>query len=239
MGEFRRPAPERLHRLDLCSRVRHVVRAANHVRDSHVEVVDDRCKGIQDSPVLPDQHRVRHAGCIDRRVAEDQVFPLDPCAIQLEAPGTCAAFGTKPAPVCIRELERCPVVDRRPAHVPLLLALELKFGGGFPSFVEPPQVPEPVRGFVVEVKPGGLVLDPVPIEAEPLEILPDGVDMFLTGTFRVGIVDTQDEGAARLPRNQPVQKRGTQIAHMDEAGWRRRESGDGHRDLLIGSASFT
>ena len=53
-----------------------------------------------------------------------------------------------------------------------------------------------------------------------------------------GIVDAQDEGAARLPRDQPVQKCGTQIADMDETGWRRRESGDGHGDLLIGSASF-
>ena len=52
VGEARRRAPERLEHLDLHRAVRHVVLAADDVRDPQVDVVDHARQQVEPAPVL-------------------------------------------------------------------------------------------------------------------------------------------------------------------------------------------
>ncbi len=226
--ELRMPVPERRHDLDLRRRVGHVVGAAHDMGHAHLGVVDHAREGVEDLPVPPDQDRVRDARRVDGDRPEDAVRPLNAALVELEAPDTRAPLGTKPLLLRLVEPERGAVVDRRPPHVELLLALQVELRRPLERLVEASRLPQPVGGRGVAVETLGLPLDPVPGEAEPVQILLDRVDIFLLRSLRVGIVEAQDEGPPGLPRDQPVEQRGAQVADMDVARGRGREAGDGH-----------
>jgi hypothetical protein len=80
------------------------------------------------------------------------------------------------------------------------------------------------------VQPRGLVFLAVPGQAQPFQIAPDCVGVALLRAFRIGVVDAQNEDAARiLARHGPVHHRGAQIADMQKPGRGRREPGGDHR----------
>ena len=62
---------------------------------------------------------------------------------------------------------------------------------------------------------------------EEIEIGGDGVGIFAAGAGGVRVVEAQDEGAAGAPGDQRIEERGAGIAHMDQAGGRRREAQHG------------
>jgi hypothetical protein len=80
----------------------------------------------------------------------------------------------------------------------LLLALEVQLGRRLERLVEPALLAQLVRRRGVAVQPLRLPLQPVPRDAQPLQILLDRVGVFLLRPLRVGVVETQDEGAPRL-----------------------------------------
>ena len=69
----------------------------------------------------------------------------------------------------------------------------------------------------------------VPIEPEPAHPVEDRVDRRLGRARAVGILDPQQELAAVMAREQPVEQRGARAADMQKAGRRRREPGDDWR----------
>ena len=227
-----RPA-QRRNDLDLRGRVGHMIRAAHHIRDAIIDVVAHRGQRIQKLPVAPDQHRVRHACRIDRAMPQNAVFPLDPLVIQPETPMPVATLGAQPVLVRITQRQRTAVIHRRLAHVQLFLALQVKLGRCLETFIEPPHVAQVLRRLFIARQPVRLFLDPVPGQAQPLQILLDRINIFLLAAVRVGIIDPQDECAAGLAGNQVIHQRGAQVAHMDISGGRRGETGGDHVGLLL------
>ena len=80
-------------------------------------------------------------------------------------------------------------------------------------------------------QPVGLAGDDVMAQAQPGQVAIDRrLQIPWLRARRVGIVDPQQEFAARLAREQEVQQRGAGIADMQKAGGRRRKADDdGHQ----------
>ena len=71
----------------------------------------------------------------------------------------------------------------------------------------------------------------VPIEAEPFEPVENRVDRRLRRPLAIGVLDAQQELAARVLGVEPVEQRRARAADMQEAGRRRREAGYDLRHL--------
>src|SRR5688500_541794 len=82
----------------------------------------------------------------------------------------------------------------------------------------------PVRAVLASVGPL------IPIEAEPCQVVVDAVLGSRDITVDVGIFDTQDEGAAVLAGEQPVEHGDARVADVQRAGGTRREPGADHDD---------
>ena len=83
-------AAKRLGDFNLHRRIHHMVFAANDVSYSELNVIDHGAKGIEIGTVLADQHGVRLRGSVNVRRATNEVVPLHPMVVELEAPvGSC------------------------------------------------------------------------------------------------------------------------------------------------------
>ncbi|MNU98224.1 hypothetical protein D3C71_883290 [compost metagenome] len=72
---------------------------------------------------------------------------------------------------------------------------------------------------VIAIETLGLVVGAlIPVQLQPFHALNDGVDRLLSGTFQIGILDTQHELTALALRKQPGIECGTGTANMQEAG---------------------
>src|SRR3546814_4726752 len=60
----------------------------------------------------------------------------------------------------------------------------------------------------------------VPMEVEPAHAVENRVDRRLGRTGAIGILDTEQEPATMVAREQPVEQRGTRATDMEEAGRR-------------------
>ena len=59
----------------------------------------------------------------------------------------------------------------------------------------------------------------VPVESEPFQIADDGRVGIGRRSFRVGVLDAQDEGAVMTAREQPVEQRRAGVADVQLTGW--------------------
>src|SRR5687768_12865793 len=141
----------------------------------------------------------------------------------------------EPRAVGGRELQRRAVVARRQAAPALRRALQLQLLLGLVAGIEQPLLLEPLGGLGIARQPAGLLQMLVPIEPEPGEILLDPTREFLGRALAVRVVEPEDEGAARLAREQPVGQRGPDVSDMQPPGRARRETDaggtHGHADL--------
>src|SRR3546814_2031877 len=67
----------------------------------------------------------------------------------------------------------------------------------------------------------------VPMEVEPAHAVENRVDRRLGRTGAIGILDTEQEPAAMVAREQQVEQRGTRATEMEEAG---RRGGEARHD---------
>ena len=110
--EGRRRPSQRLVHQQLPRRVRHVVLAADHVRDLHQRVVDDDREVVGGAAVGPDDHRVADDLACERDAAAHEVLERD--VVALAARGTAAP----PArPRAIRSARRLRVEVAAPPGV--------------------------------------------------------------------------------------------------------------------------
>src|SRR6185295_7067409 len=73
----------------------------------------------------------------------------------------------------------------------------------------------------------------VPVEAEPLQAVDDGLDRFLGGALAVGVLDAQAEDAAVMPGIQPVEQGRAGASDVEEAGRRGGKAGDDSHVIAI------
>ena len=229
-------AAQRLDDLDLGRGIGHVIGPAHDVGDPHFHIIDGRCESIKDLPVALDQHRVTDGRCINGNIADDPVTPFDPLQIELEPPVSLPPFGAVRVFLGLGQVKGRAVINRRFAHVQLLLALEVKFGRRLKAFVQTAHLDQAFLGRSIAVKAQRLPFHPVPRDTQPAQIVLQTFDIFFLGPFRVGVVDPQNEGAAVLARDRIVEQGGAQVPDMDPAGGRRGKSGGGHGSSPVAQA---
>ena len=105
--------------------------------------------------------------------------------------------------------------------------LDLDLAPGAEARIEQPRCVEPAERRAVIVEMLGLATDrPVPIEAEPAQILDDGIRVFRAAAGMVDILDAQQETPAGLARRSPSLQRRADMPEMQIAGRARRKPGD-------------
>ena len=166
--------------------------------------------------------------------AANAVDPFDRLVtVQQEPPVRLFACCFTRGMVCIRKVQRRPVVDRGQTPAQQHLALEVQFLRGFVTAIDAPCRHQPGELPLIQIKAGGLALFPVTGQAQPVEIGADRIDIFLAAAFSVGIVDAQHEPPAAFASQQPVVKRRADIADVKAAGRRRGEArGNSHGPRL-------
>src|SRR5690606_17951016 len=109
-------------------------------------------------------------------------------------------------------------------------ALAVEFFRRLVAGIESVRRLEPRNGLVVTVKAIGLPRPVVRLNAQPGEILDDGVGKLAGRAADVGVVETQQEPATGLAGEQPVEQRCADIADMEQPGGAGREADAGvHR----------
>ena len=221
MGELRRRVVQGGEHRQLQGGVADMVLATNDVGDAQLGIVDGRREQVGGAAVLADDHGVAQRAGGEAARAHDQVVEGELAFGQVEAPvGLAAALGLSLA-------HRAPSVARRQALRPLPIAQGRQLFGRLVARIGEPGLAQSGEGDLVAIGPPALAQDGVPAEPEPTEILLDRLVEHRLRPLAVGVVDAQDELAALVAREQPVDHRDAGIAQVQIAGRAGREPDDG------------
>ena len=220
VGELGERVAERLVAEDLLGGVREVVVAADHVADPHRDVVDHDAEVIGWPAVRAHQDPVVELGVVEGHGAVDQV--LDDGLALRGYPQAEGALGEPP-------VAAAPRVAKGLAPPLGGLALGLELRGRAVAVVGPALGQEAPGVGPVNVQPLGLPVAGcrrplVPVEVEPAQRLEDRLDRLLRRPVPVGVLDAEDEDAAVMPGEEPVEEGGARAPHVEVAGRARRES---------------
>ncbi len=221
---------KRAEHLDLHRGVADMVFAAQHVGHPHREIVDRAGKHVEPAAVGAADDRIGQLGWIELLRPADAVVPADGFAVvELEPPVRGDALGLLGRALRVAQFQRAAIVDRRQTPPEADLALQLEFLLRLVTGIDPPRLAQRVERRLVAGEPVRLPLLAIAREPQPAEIAADRVDEFLAAAFGVGIIDPQQEAAARLLGEHPVVERGADVADMKAPGGRRGEAcDDGH-----------
>ncbi len=196
--------------------------AADDVRHPHIVIVDHHGEHIGGRAVRTQQDHIVQLNILDRHLALDQVanrrravaFGAQADDMRLvDRPVIAVAPRTADAIRLFRGLCRlalgCDLVLAHPAAVGV---------AGFEHRLRDPGMP---------VGAGELIdFLAIPIEAEPAHPVQNRRDRRLCRTCAIGILDPQQEPAAMVAREQPVEQRGARAADMQKPRRRRGEARD-------------
>ena len=164
---------------------------------------------------------IRHRGGVNRQIAQNKVFPFRAVLIELKAPHARATLSAQRVFFRITQGKGCTIINRRLAHVELFFPLQIQFRRRFKRLVKPAHIAQLLGRVMIFIKALRLTLYAIPRQAKPFEILFDPIDIFLFGTVRIGIIDTQNKLPTLLPRDQVVHQRRAQISNVNIScgGW--------------------
>ena len=226
IDRVRPPALDRVHRADdrqLAERVVQMIVAADDVSHAHVVIVDHDRQHIGRRPVRPEQHEVVQLGVLDGHLALDPIVDRGLAVLRCLQPDDEGAIG----------IFRSILVAPGAADAQRLLGrLRLcahrgEFVGGQIAAIGVAVRDHRMRDRRVAVGARELIgRCLVGIEPEPMHPLQDRVDRVLCRSRAVGILDPQQEGAAMIASEKPVEQRGPRAAEVEIPGRRRREAGD-------------
>ncbi|ABA50599.1 hypothetical protein BURPS1710b_2627 [Burkholderia pseudomallei 1710b] len=226
MRVHRHFAAERAQDVDLARRIVHMVVPADHVRDAHVEIVDD------DAEVV----RRRAVGARDDEIVELLVRDLD-AALHGVVPDdrprqriAKAQHGGHARRRLGQHLARLgaprAIVARLLARRALALAQRIEFFGRHVARVDEVFLEHLREHLAIAVHPLHLVVRAfVVVEPEPCHPFEDRIDRRLGRALEIRILDPQHERALHLAGERPRIERGSDVAEMDEAGGARRKTG--------------
>ncbi len=216
---------------DLARRARQQVLAPQHVGDPHQRVVDRVDQRVERVTVGAAQREVGDVLGLERDVSADQVVPGDRAVGHPEPHDRPATFGLECRPLLGGELAAEAVVPhhlragRLAARVDLVVVAEALIGVR--------RVAQPGQRVGVDLAALALLvgavratdLDPlVPGEAEPAPQVQDRVVGLLGVALLVGVLHPEDDGAAEVAREGPVEQRRADQADVRGAGRGRAEA---------------
>ena len=196
MGKAGYLAPQRLKELNLNSCVGHVVFPAKDMSDAQLEVVNHRGKGVEGACVFPHQNWIGKMPPLENLRASDRIFPANGFMIQLEAPMRLAALSQQFRLLPLAQLQSGAIIDRRATSLQRKLSFELQFLAAFPAGVKPPCSLEALGRRCVAIQPFRLARLLIPLQAQPKEILADGVNKFFLERLSVS---SRRAGSGSLP----------------------------------------
>ncbi len=216
---------------------------ADHVRDREVVVVHHAGEVVEAGPIGPLNHMVLLAvpGKLDP-AADGIVDHEGALAGHLQPHHALPSLGLKPPRGVVVEGGEPAAVEKRLAGGLSGLAFLVEFlrsgevaigvarrqqrgGGGLVAG-------RPLRLVVGSVRPA-YARPLIPVDAEPLQAVENRLEGCVDVPFGVGVVDPEDELAAPLACEKPVEQRRADTADVKVAGGARRESGaDGHRGSI-------
>ena len=235
MREDRHLGTERAKQDDVLRRVGEVVVAARHVRDVHVDVVDDDGGVIRRIAVGADEHEVVDQLAFELHVAANEIVELDRTRLHFAADdvgrvsrlrialfrahAATAGVAIGVATLFRRGAIRFQLFDRAVAAVGFAAGHQL------------------LGALAIDRQPVALVNRTfVPIDAQPVQRADDLLGVMLPGALHVRVLDAQQHPPAEPPRMQQIEDRRTRAADMQETGGRRSEPQlhrTGHRGRRI------
>ena len=219
MGELRDGVVERFIAEDLLGGVRQMVVAPDDMRDPHRDVVDDDAEVVGRRAVGPHEDPVVELTVLERDRPVDEVVDHGR-ALGRNAQAQCA--GGQPAVAAASRVpERLlPLLRLRSLAIEQLRRAVAVVGAS--SRDQTPGV------LAIDREPLGLAIARrrralVPIETEPAERVDDRDDVLVGRPRAVRVLDSKDEGAPVMAREEPVEERGAGAADVKMARRARRE----------------
>ncbi len=189
-----------------------MILAAHDVGDAKVDVVDHARQEIEPAAVLAPHDGVGEQLRVEALRAPNEVGPFDrPVVIEPEAPVSRAPLGRRFAGLLA-------LVDRRQPAPEQHLAAKLELLGRLVAGVDAAGLAQPLELAFVQVESLRLTHDPLGPQAEPVEIVADGLVEPGGRALPVGVVDAQDEAAAVLPGEEIIVQRRADVAHVQPSG---------------------
>ena len=208
----------------LSRRIGEMIVAANDLRDAHVVIVDDDRQHVGRRAVGAQQNEI-----VEILVLEDDASLHGVLDDRLAVLGRLDAHDIGRAGGRLGGVAIAPAAVVAPGALFRLglLAHLLEFLRGGVAAIGAALRQQRFGDLGMARGARGLVDDlAVPIEAEPLQPVDDGVDRRLRGALAVGVFDAQHHPAAVLLGVEPVEQRRARAADMQKAGGRRSEAGD-------------
>ena len=216
--------------LDLHCGIADMILAAQHLRDTHVEIVDRAGQHVEPAAIGTADDRIGQLRGVEFLRAAHAIVPGNRrSVIELETPVRGDARGLLGGTLGCAQFERPAIVDRRQPASETDLALELELLLRLVAGIDPLRLAQRRKGAFVQREPLRLAGLAIGLETQPCEIGADRLDIVLAAALGIGIVDTQQETPAALLGEHPVVQRSADIADMEPPGGRRGEAGDiGH-----------
>ena len=231
--EHRRRPTEGLVKHELARRVREVFLGAQHMGDRHGVVVDHAREVVGRQPVRAQQHEVAdHAGR-ERDPTTDRVVELlfairddEAHAVRLTRGGTRIGVGGQKGTAAAVVVRRAPGRGRGGTS-------RVEFGVGAEAAIGRAARPQQFGVGAVERQPLALAIGSVraadlgsfvPHQVQPAQVVEHATLALGARAFEVGVLDPQDECAAMLTREQPVEVRGAGATDVQPTGGARGEA---------------
>ena len=210
-----RLGPQRPQDVHLPGRVVDVVITAHHVRDLHVEIVDDDGEVVGGRTVGADQDQVVELRVLKGDPTLDEVVHHDHPALGIPEPDDGAhALGGRTGAVPAETVVARLLLARHLGAAQFLQALFRAV-----AVVGLALGDEPVRHRPIAVETVSLIEGPlVVVETKPGHPLEDGVHRLRGGALQVRILDPQDERAPVAAGVQPGEEGGTDTADVEVSG---------------------
>ena len=228
MREARRRPAECLVQQHLARRVRDVILAADHVRDSHQRVVDDDREVVRGRAVRPQQYRIADDVRRDRHRAPHGVVETDISMVRDAEADDRALAGLQARarrrgfdPATSAHVARRLTGRERGLSIglELFLAAETVVGA---AVAEQSIGVRPVNGHALRLAIRAMaacaVGSLVPVESQPAQVVQDRPFRFSRRALAVGVLDAQHEPSALSPSEQPVEQRRAGVADVQEPG---------------------
>ena len=229
--------PEGREQVDLDSRGGQLIGTTQHMGSAGLDIIDHTGEQVHRRTVRADHDGIGHGGQFHPLLAQHHVGPDDGGVRQPEAPIRPLAVSLGGGALFRSQFQHRAVVDRRLAALDPHFSLEAQLVLILEAGIEPAGSLQPVGGLFVAVQTGRLLDRLVPGQAEPAQIMGDGLHIFRAGALGIEIIQPQGKISLVTAGKKPGNQRHAGTGDMQMAGGRRSEAQPGHASLPSGSAA--